>query len=172
MRRPAVERGRSSRRRRVRARVPAGRFVLPWNLVHLGRMLKDAEGIPAPGNQRRGREAGPAAASATPITGQRPARGTGRGHPVTALRSQRLAACHSHSAQDGESSLPTFAPPSRRGRARAAVAFSSPRSRSAGPRHQQLSVRRRYQRQREEPCVRRRPASIAHRLRPLAPLGC
>jgi hypothetical protein len=54
----------------------------------------------------------------------------------------------------------------------AAVAFSSPQSRSAGPRHQQLSVRRRHQRQREELRVQRRPASIAQRLRPVASLGC
>ena len=43
---------------------------MTWNLLHLARMLKDAGGIPAHGNQRSEWDAGAGSTSPTPSTAE------------------------------------------------------------------------------------------------------
>ena len=49
-----------------------------WNLLHMARMLKDAGGIPAHGNQRSEWDAGAASTSPTRSTGEGPGQPRGR----------------------------------------------------------------------------------------------
>ena len=54
---------------------------MTWNLMHLAKMLKDAGGIPAYGNQRSEWDAGRGSTSRTPSTAEIPGARSGRGMP-------------------------------------------------------------------------------------------
>jgi hypothetical protein len=133
---------------------------------------KTPRASPAPGKQRqegRPRLPLPLPQPRLPVNARPAARAAGTGHYSPFSASGRLP----QPLRTGWGVIPAdFRATQPWSSMSAAVAFSSPQSRSAGPRHQQLSVRRRHQRQREELRVQRRPASIAQRLRPVASLGC
>ena len=83
---------------------------MTWDLLHLARMLKDAGGIPAHGNQRRSGTRAAASTSATPTTGcaaqpnhrQRRAVGVGLVRPGWRSRTDGRTLDQRPQAQEGQ----------------------------------------------------------------------